>query len=99
MNLFYENSFCLSIECLESEDDLREMVTRMQTLAPKLTASHEVSGGRGFTLYRGVLISGGWNRRILLYTEAFQGFEIERFHLKQKYPHFSNDMYIFQCTT
>ena len=47
INLFYEDSYCLSLECLESEDDMREMVTRMQTVAPKLTASHEVrEGGR-----------------------------------------------------
>ena len=28
-------------------------------------------GIKGFTVYRGVLISGGWNRDILLYTEVF----------------------------
>ena len=42
INLFYEDSYCLS---LESEDDMREMMTRMQTVAPKLTASHEVREG------------------------------------------------------
>ena len=41
---------------------------------------------KGSTVYRSVLISGCWNRRILLYTEvsSFQGVEIEGFHCIQK---------------
>lgn len=46
MNLFYDNSHCLSLDCLESEDDVRELITRMQAVAPRLTASHEVGGER-----------------------------------------------------
>jgi hypothetical protein len=46
INLFYEDSYCLSLDCLDSEDDVRELVTRMQNVAPRLTASHEVREGR-----------------------------------------------------
>ena len=37
---------------------------------------------RGSTVYRGILISGGWNRGVPLYTEvsSFQGVGIEEFH-------------------
>ena len=59
--------------------------------------------GLGFTVYRGVLISGGWNRGVplvlisggwnrgvSLYTEvsSFQGVGIEGFHCIQRCPHF-----------
>ena len=39
---------------------------------------------------RGVLISGGWNRGVPLYTEvsSFQGVGIEEFHCIQRCPHF-----------
>ena len=42
------------------------------------------------TLYRGVLISGCWNREVSLYTEvsSFQGVGIERFHFIQRCSHF-----------
>ena len=42
------------------------------------------------TVYRGVLISGGWNRGVPLYTEvsSFQGVGIEEFHCIQRCPHF-----------
>ena len=45
---------------------------------------------RSFTVYRGVLISGGWNRGVPLYTEvsSFQGVGIEEFHCIQRCPHF-----------
>ena len=45
---------------------------------------------RSFTVYRGVLISGCWNRGVPLYTEVslFQGVGIEEFHCIQKCPHF-----------
>ena len=38
--------------------------------------------GLGSTVHRGVLISGGWNREVPLYTEvsSFQGVGIEVFH-------------------
>ncbi len=41
----------------------------------------------GFTVYRGVLTSGGWNRRVPLYTEvsSLQGVGIGGFH---RCPHF-----------
>ena len=56
---------------------------------------------RGF-IYRGVLISGGWNRGVSQYTEvssfqgvgmytevsSFQGVGIEGFHSIQRCPHF-----------
>ena len=40
--------------------------------------------------YRGVLISGCWNRGVPLYTEvsSFQGVGIEEFHCIQRCPHF-----------
>ena len=43
-----------------------------------------------FTVYRGVLISGGWNSGVPLYTEvsSFQGVGIVEFHCIQRYPHF-----------
>ena len=42
------------------------------------------------TVYRGVLISGGWNRGVPLYTEvsSFQEVGIEGFHCIQRCPHF-----------
>ena len=42
------------------------------------------------TIYRGVLISGGWNRGVPLYIEvsSFQGVGIEEFHCIQRCPHF-----------
>ena len=45
---------------------------------------------RSSTVYRGVLISGGWNRGVPLYTEvsSFQGVGIEEFHCIQRCPHF-----------
>ena len=42
-------------------------------------------------LYRGVLVSGCWNREVpLYYTEVslFQGVGVERFHCIQRCPHF-----------
>ena len=44
---------------------------------------------RGSTVYRGVLILGGWNRGIPLYTKVslFQGVGIEEFHCIQRCPH------------
>ena len=46
---------------------------------------------RSSTIYRGVLISGGWNRGVPLYTtevSPFQGVGIEEFHYIQRCPHF-----------
>ena len=45
---------------------------------------------RSSTVYRGVLISGGWNRGVPLYTEvsSFQGVRVEEFHCIQRCPHF-----------
>ena len=45
---------------------------------------------RSSTVYRGVLISGGWNGGVALYTEvsSFQGVGIEEFHCIQSCPHF-----------
>ena len=42
------------------------------------------------SVYRVVLISGGWNRGVPLYTEvsSFQGVGIEEFHCIQRCPHF-----------
>ena len=41
-------------------------------------------------MYRGVLISGCWDRETPLYTEvsSFQGVGIEEFHCVQRCPHF-----------
>ena len=41
-------------------------------------------------MYRGVLISGCWNRGVPLCTEvsSFQGVGIEEFHCVQRCPHF-----------
>ena len=41
-------------------------------------------------VYRGVLISGSWNRGVPLYTEvsSFQGVGIEVFHCIQRCPRF-----------
>ena len=41
-------------------------------------------------MYRGVLISMGWNRGVPLYTEvtSFQWVGIEEFHCIQRCPHF-----------
>ena len=49
-----------------------------------------ISRGRNSVLYRGVLISGCWNRGVPLYTEvsSFQGVGIEEFHCIQRCPHF-----------
>ena len=45
--------------------------------------------GLSSTVYRGVLISGCWNRGFPLYTEvsSFQGVGIEGFHCIQRCPH------------
>ena len=42
------------------------------------------------TIYRDVLISGGWNIGVPLYTEvsSFQGVGIEGFHCIQRCPRF-----------
>ena len=51
----------------------------------------EESGGlRCSMIYRGVSISGGWNRGVPLYTEVspFQGVGIEGFHCIQRCLHF-----------
>ena len=47
-----------------------------------------ISGGwnRGSTVYRGVLISGCWNRGVLV--SLFQGVGIEGFHCIQRCSHF-----------
>ena len=48
-------------------------------------------GMEGFLcIYRGVSISGGWNRGVPLYTEVspFQGVGIEGFHCIQRCLHF-----------
>lgn len=42
MNLFYDDCYCLSLDFHESDDELREMITRIQAVAPRLTSSHEV---------------------------------------------------------
>jgi len=42
MNLFYDDTFCLSMESLESDEDTRELLTRLHSISPKLTSSHEV---------------------------------------------------------
>ena len=49
-----------------------------------------ISGGQSSTVYRGVLISGCWNRGVPLHTEvsSFQGVGIEEFHCIQRCPHF-----------
>ena len=46
--------------------------------------------GVGIEVYRGVLISGGWNRGVPLYTEVslFQGVGIERLHCIQWCTHY-----------
>ena len=46
--------------------------------------------GEHSTVYRGVLISVGWNSGVSLYTEvsSFQDIEIEEFHCIQRCPHF-----------
>ena len=58
--------------------------------------------GVGIDVYRGVFISGGWNRGVSLYTEvssfqgvgieefhcSFEGVGIEEFHCIQRCPHF-----------
>ena len=46
----------------------------------EVSSSQEV-GVEDFNVYRGVLISGGWNRAVPLYTEVslFQGVGTERF--------------------
>ena len=41
INLFYDGTHCLSLEVYE-QDDTREITTRLLTLAPCLTTSHEV---------------------------------------------------------
>ena len=53
-------------------------------------SSFQVGWNRGSTVYRGVLISGSWNRGVPLYTEvsSFQGAGIEEFHCIQRCPHF-----------
>ena len=42
------------------------------------------------TVYRGVLISGGWNGGVPMYTEvsSFKSVEIEEFYCIQRHPHF-----------
>ena len=44
---------------------------------------------RSSTVYRGILISGGWNGGVPLYTEvpSFQGDGIEEFYCIQRCPH------------
>ena len=42
----------------------------------------------GIEVYRGIFISGGWNRGVPLYTEVFQEVGIEGFHCIQRYLHF-----------
>ena len=54
----------------------------MWTLQLSNTKCNRCYSNKCSTVYRGVLISGGWNRKIPLYTEvfSFQGVGIERFH-------------------
>ena len=42
INLFYDDSHCLSLECYENDEDCVEICTRLHNIAPKLTLSHEV---------------------------------------------------------
>ena len=42
INLFYDVAYCISLECSDCEEDIMEIVTRFQALAPNLTPSHEV---------------------------------------------------------
>lgn len=42
MNIFYDTFYCVSLESYEMEEDVREIASRLQAIAPKLTASHEV---------------------------------------------------------
>ena len=53
-------------------------------------SSFQGIGIEGFTVYRGVLISGSWNKGVPLYTEmsSLQGVGIEEFHCIQRCPHF-----------
>ena len=53
---------------------------------------------RGVPLYTGVLISGGWNRRVTE-VSTFQGVGIEEFHCIQRCPHFISEVRIeeFHC--
>ena len=47
INLFYDDSYCLSLECYETnEDDCADIWNRLHSLAPKLTLSHEVGTDR-----------------------------------------------------
>lgn len=41
INFFYDVAFCVSLECCDYED-VMEIITRLKTLAPNLTPSHEV---------------------------------------------------------
>ena len=56
----------------------------------RLYSTFQGVGIEGSTVYRGVLISGCWNRGVPLYTEvsSFQGVGIEEFHCIQRCPHF-----------
>ena len=42
INLFYDNSNCISLDCAETEDDAGEICFRLHSIAPKLSLSHEV---------------------------------------------------------
>ena len=42
INLFYDVAYCISLECCDFEEDVAEIITRLQTLASNLTTSHEV---------------------------------------------------------
>ena len=42
INLFYDVAHCISLECSDYEEDVLEIITRLQTLASNLTSSHEV---------------------------------------------------------
>ena len=42
INLFYDVAYCISLECCDFEEDMLEIITRLQTLASNLTPSHEV---------------------------------------------------------
>ena len=53
-------------------------------------SSFQGVGIEGSTVYRGVLISWGWNRGVPLYTEvsSFPGVGIEEFNCIQRCPHY-----------
>lgn len=43
LNLFYDDSHCLSLELYDSEEEPGEIATRLQAVAPRLSLSHEAT--------------------------------------------------------